>query len=124
MAIVICAVDDDEDRARREAAAQIAFYAAPSTYAPVLEVAGFGAEAKTIREAFRVGDHDAMVAAVTDAMIDRIAVAGTPDQVADPLARYDGPVDHVIVYPPSFRLSPARCREVTERVLTAAAPPP
>jgi len=33
VAIVICAVDDDEDRARREAAAQIAFYAAPLTYA-------------------------------------------------------------------------------------------
>ena len=123
VAVVICAVDDDEDRARREAAAQIAFYAAPRTYARVLEVAGFGAAATTIREAFRVGDHDAMVAAVTDEMIDRIAVAGTPDQVADGLTRYDGTVDHVIVYPPSFRLSLARCREVSERVLTTAAPP-
>ena len=124
VAVVICAVDDDEDRARREAAAQIAFYAAPSTYAHVLDVAGFGTAAATIREAFRVGDHDAMVAAVTDPMIDRIAVAGTPDQVADGLARYDRTVNHVIVYPPSFRLSLARCREVSERVLTAAAPAP
>lgn len=88
----------------------------------MLDVAGFGAPAASIREAFRVGNHDAMVGAVTEAMIDRIAVAGTAEQVADRLARYDGTVDHVIVYPPSFRLSPERCRELTERLLSAAAP--
>jgi probable F420-dependent oxidoreductase len=107
--LVICAVSDDEEQARREAAGQIAFYAAPKAYAPVLERQGFGAAAAVIREAFAAGDHDAMVTAVPDAMIDTFAVAGTPARVRDQLRRYEGAVDHLIVYPPSFRMTPERC---------------
>ncbi len=39
--LVTCSVSDDEEQARREAAAQLAFYAAPRTYHAVLDVAGF-----------------------------------------------------------------------------------
>jgi alkanesulfonate monooxygenase SsuD/methylene tetrahydromethanopterin reductase-like flavin-dependent oxidoreductase (luciferase family) len=38
-----------------EAAAQIAFYAAPKAYGPVMEAAGFGREAAVVRDAFRAG---------------------------------------------------------------------
>ena len=38
-AMVICSVSDDEEQARREAAAQLAFYAAPRTYGTVVEAA-------------------------------------------------------------------------------------
>jgi alkanesulfonate monooxygenase SsuD/methylene tetrahydromethanopterin reductase-like flavin-dependent oxidoreductase (luciferase family) len=75
----------------------------------VVERQGFGAAAAAIREAFAAGDHDAMVAAVPDAMIDTFAVAGTAAQVRDQLRRYDKAVDHLIVYPPSFRMTPERC---------------
>jgi len=65
-----------------------------------------------------------MVAAVPDAMIDALAVAGTPTQVAEQLRRYDGVLDHVIVYPPSFRLTAARCDELVHQLLHHAAPTP
>jgi alkanesulfonate monooxygenase SsuD/methylene tetrahydromethanopterin reductase-like flavin-dependent oxidoreductase (luciferase family) len=120
--VVICAVADDEEQARREVAGQLAFYTAPKAYAPVLALAGFDSAASAIRAAFAAGDHDAMVAAVPDAMIDALAVAGTPAQVTEKLRRYDGVLDHVIVYPPSFRLSAQRCDELVEALLTHAAP--
>ncbi|HEY0578608.1 MAG TPA: LLM class flavin-dependent oxidoreductase [Pseudonocardia sp.] len=120
--LVICSVADDEEQARREVAGQLAFYAAPKAYGTVLEREGFGAAAARIQQAFAAGDHDAMVAAVPDAMIDALAVAGTPQQVADQLRRYDGVLDHVIVYPPSFRLTPARCDELVDQLLLHAAP--
>ncbi len=120
--VVICAVADDEEQARREVAGQLAFYCAPKAYGTVLEREGFGAAATSIREAFASGDHEAMIKAVPDEMIDALAVAGTPAQVADQLARYDGLLDHVIVYPPSFRIDPHRCDELVESLLTHTAP--
>ena len=48
-------------------------------------------EADAIREAWSRGDCEAMVAAVTDEMIDSIALAGTPDEVRERFAeRWDG----------------------------------
>jgi probable F420-dependent oxidoreductase len=121
-AVVICAVADDEEQARREVAGQLAFYSAPKAYTTVLEQQGFADVGAAIREAFAAGDHEAMVKAVPDAMIDNLAVAGTPDQVSEQLRRYDGVLDHVIVYPPSFRLSAQRCGELVEGLLEHTAP--
>jgi probable F420-dependent oxidoreductase len=121
-AVVICAVADDEEQARREVAGQLAFYAAPKAYAAVLERQGFAEAGGAIRAAFAAGDHDAMVAAVPDAMIDALAVAGTPAQVTERLRRYDGVLDHVIVYPPSFRLAEKRCAELVESLIEHTAP--
>src|SRR4051812_5586661 len=50
------AVHDDEAVARREVAAQIAFYTAPKAYAPMFEASGFADEAARIREAFAARD--------------------------------------------------------------------
>ena len=50
--MLMCAVNDDEELARREVAAQIAFYTAPKAYAPMLEASGFAAEGERIRAAF------------------------------------------------------------------------
>ncbi|HTK65098.1 MAG TPA: LLM class flavin-dependent oxidoreductase [Pseudonocardia sp.] len=121
-AVVICSVADDEEQARREVAGQLAFYCAPKAYGAVLERQGFAAAGETIREAFAAGDHEAMIKAVPDEMIDRLAVAGTPAQVAQQLRRYDGVLDHVIAYPPSFRLTPERCDELVDALITHAAP--
>jgi len=52
-----------------------------------------------------------MVAAVPDRMIDDLAIAGTPDDVRAALRRYEGVLDHVVLYTPSFRLSTARVTE-------------
>jgi probable F420-dependent oxidoreductase len=120
--LVICAVGADEEQARRDAAAQLAFYTAPKAYAPVMERQGFGTAAAAIRDAFAAGDLDAMVAAVPDRMIDTFAVAGTPTQVRDQLRRYDKVLDHLIVYPPSFRMTAERCNAALRAAVTHATP--
>ena len=111
--VLICAIADDAEQARREAAAQIAFYVAPKAYGPVMEASGFGDEAAAIQTAFRAKDHDAMVAAVSPAMLDEMSAAGTVDDVRDQVARLEKRYDHAALYSPSFTLSPERVRENT-----------
>jgi alkanesulfonate monooxygenase SsuD/methylene tetrahydromethanopterin reductase-like flavin-dependent oxidoreductase (luciferase family) len=120
--LVICSVAEDEAQARREAAAQIAFYAAPRTYGTVTEVAGFADAGERIREAFGSRDFDAMAAAVPDAMVDAMSASGTPAQVAAKLEEFGRHMDHVIVYPASFGMTAERSRQVTADLLTAGAP--
>jgi alkanesulfonate monooxygenase SsuD/methylene tetrahydromethanopterin reductase-like flavin-dependent oxidoreductase (luciferase family) len=81
--VAICAISDDSDQARREAAAQIAFYIAPRAYLPVMEALGFGAEAATIQEAFRHNDHEGMIKLVSGEMPAQMALAGTQQEVID-----------------------------------------
>lgn len=100
---VICAVDPDPARARELAAAQIAFYASVKTYDAILALHGFTGEAAAIRAARRAGDLEAMVAAVSDDMIDTIALAGTPEQVRARFEqRWAGLYERTLLYPPSF----------------------
>jgi probable F420-dependent oxidoreductase len=100
---LICAVDPDGDAARRLAAAQIAFYATVKTYDAILRLHGFEGAAEDIRAAWRRGDRQAMADAVTPAMVDAMAVAGTPREARAQLAeRWDGVYEHTLLYAPSF----------------------
>jgi probable F420-dependent oxidoreductase len=113
-----CAAPDAEV-ARREAAAMIAFYGTVKSYAVVFEHCGFGAEAVAIQEAFAKRDLAAMVAAVSEPMIDEFACAGTGEEVDAQLRRYDGVVDEVVLSVPSFQVTDERVAEnlalLTER---------
>jgi alkanesulfonate monooxygenase SsuD/methylene tetrahydromethanopterin reductase-like flavin-dependent oxidoreductase (luciferase family) len=120
--IVICAIADDAEQARREAAAQLAFYAAPKTYGPLLETSGFGAAGAEIRAAFAERDFDRMTAAVPQAMIDAMAAAGTAAQVRARLEAAAEVFDHVVVYPPSFGLSEARCDQLAAELVAQLSP--
>jgi probable F420-dependent oxidoreductase len=115
--VIICAIADDTATARREAAAQIAFYVAPKAYGPVLEASGFGTQAAAIRDAFRAGDHRAMTEAVSPAMLDQMAVAGTPDEVREALPALEKRYDHAALYSPSFTLRPQRVAENTQAII-------
>ena len=59
---------------------------------------------EAIRDAWSAGDFDAMAAAVSDEMIDAIALAGTADEVR---ARFDerwaGVYERTLLWPPAFR---------------------
>ncbi len=114
---VICSVASDGDRARRDAAAQIAFYVVVRTYAPLVELEGFTGEVATIREAWSRGDHAAMTAAVTPAMLERMAVAGTPDEAREQLRAWSGLYDRLCCYVPSFGLTGAEIGERVDAVL-------
>jgi probable F420-dependent oxidoreductase len=115
--VIITAISDDADQARREAAAQVAFYVAPRAYTPVMAASGFGEETAAVQAAFRAGDHDAMVAAVSDRMLEEMVACGTPADVRDQVARLEKRYDHAALYSPSFTLSPERVAENTTAVL-------
>jgi probable F420-dependent oxidoreductase len=120
--MLLCSANEDEAVARREVAAQIAFYAAPRAYAPMFEASGFAAEAERIRQAFAAGDHQAMLGAVSDEMLDAIGVAGTPDQVRAGIARRDDDFDHLALYSPSFTMSLERVQQNTLDLIRIGAP--
>lgn len=102
---VICSVAEDGERARRDAAAQIAFYVVVRTYAGLVELEGCTAEVARIREAWQRRDQRAMVDAVSPAMLAAMAVAGTPDEARDQLAGFAGRYERTCCYVPSFGLS-------------------
>jgi probable F420-dependent oxidoreductase len=120
--IVICAIADEAEQARREAAAQLAFYAAPMTYQPLLHASGFAAAGEAVRTAFAQRDYAAMAAAVPEQMIDAMAAAGTAADVRARLEQAEQIFDHVVVYPPSFGLSESRCDELAASLVEQLAP--
>jgi len=119
--MLLCSVHEDEEIARRELAAQLAFYAAPRAYAPMLEASGFAGEAERIRESFRERDVEAMIDAVSDEMLDAIGVAGTPDQVRAGIARREPDFDHLSLYSPSFTMTLERVQQNTLDLIRAGA---
>ena len=108
---VITSISDDAEQAREEARRQIGFYATTRTYDAILDLHGWEREKAEIRQAFRTFDIAGMTRAVSDEMLEQIAVAGTADDCRRQLARYDGLLDHVLLYPPSVGTKPDRVKE-------------
>jgi probable F420-dependent oxidoreductase len=111
VAMVLCAISEHEEVARREAAAMIAFYGSVKTYNNIFSVSGFAAEAEQIRDAFSRQDVRGMTVAVSEEMVDAFAVAGRPDDVKSRLRKYDLLAQHVVLFPPSFNVEPERKAE-------------
>jgi probable F420-dependent oxidoreductase len=95
---VCCAVDSDVPRARRAAAATIAFYATVNTYEPLF--AAFPAEVQAIQQAAVRNDTTAMIDAVSEEMVETFAAVGDADAVRKKLAAYAELADQVILSPP------------------------
>ncbi|MCW2993707.1 MAG: class flavin-dependent oxidoreductase [Conexibacter sp.] len=112
----------DRDEARREAAAMIAFYGSVRSYGAIFETCGFAEQAAAIQAAFRRGDVDGMLAAVTEPMVDELAIAGTPEEVREGLRRFDRVCDHVVLSPPTFRVTPERVAENLALLASHCAP--
>jgi probable F420-dependent oxidoreductase len=108
---VMCSISNDVEQARREVRAQIAFYNSTKLYHSILDVHGWRPMGETIAEAFKRGDFAAMNAAVTDELIDQIAIACRPDEARDRLKQWEGFADQVLIYPATVGASPARVRE-------------
>ena len=102
---VCCAVDTDVKRARRAAAATIAFYATVKTYEPLF--ASFPKEVRVIQEALLKGDTSGAAEAVSDDMIDTFAATGNADQVRAQVEPYLALADTVCVSPPDQLIEPA-----------------
>ena len=101
---VTCSVNEDRDQARRDAAAIIAFNSTVKTYGAIHRHHGFEAEVDAIRAGWKSGDWEAMTGAVSDEMIDTIALAGTADEVRAGFAERRADLfEHVLLWPPAFR---------------------
>ena len=108
---VITAIDDDDpERAIADARRMIAFYLTVKTYDPYVAHHGWTAEVASIREAFARRDTDSMARAVTDEMLEAIAICGTTDDGRAAMSRRGDslPRDVAFLAPPSFLVSPRR----------------
>jgi alkanesulfonate monooxygenase SsuD/methylene tetrahydromethanopterin reductase-like flavin-dependent oxidoreductase (luciferase family) len=98
---IVASAGADPRAARRDAAAQVGFYATPKGYDALFPDGQFGTERAAAREALARGDVPGVVAA-GEPMVDERAVFGTPDDVAAQLRRYADAVDWALLYPPHF----------------------
>jgi len=104
---IVASASADPRAARRDAAAQVGFYATPKGYDALFPDGQFAAERVAAREALARGDVPAVIAA-GEAMADERAVFGTPEDVASQLRRYADVVDWAMLYPPHFGVDPER----------------
>jgi probable F420-dependent oxidoreductase len=110
--MIICAVDDDPAVARRAAAVQIAAYATRRASDAMLEFNGYTEETAAIRSAFAAKDYLAMTAAVSDRMLEDIAVFGTPKEAMERYQeRYETLYEQPMLYSPNAALPTAYLRD-------------
>jgi probable F420-dependent oxidoreductase len=102
--ILMCAVHDDVEQARREIAFSIAQYAASRVYDRMFELHGWSAQQQRIREAARARDTETLLAAVPDDAIDLIGVACRPGELAEAVARHAADYDHLDLTGPAWGL--------------------
>ncbi|MGH3247182.1 MAG: LLM class flavin-dependent oxidoreductase [Trebonia sp.] len=108
---VITAIDDDDpERAIMDARRMIAFYLTVKTYDPYIAHHGWTAQVAAIRQAFAEHDTGAMGRAVTDDMLEAVAVCGTTADGRAALARRGDSLPRDVAYlaPPSFLVSERR----------------
>ncbi|MFC8178777.1 LLM class flavin-dependent oxidoreductase [Rhodococcus sp. NPDC057297] len=118
MGIRMCALDDDVDVARGQAAFAIGQYAASKVYDKLFELHGWSADQVRIRDAARSRDTEALVAAVTDDMIDAITIACRPDEFADRLAALPDDFDHLDLIAPPWGLTGEQTARTNDHILT------
>jgi probable F420-dependent oxidoreductase len=116
--LIVC-ICDDRAQAVREAKVQVGFYGTTPAYSGVFAAHG---EAHLTDDLARVfadsgGDPDVLAAAVPDEVVERYAVAGTPDEVRDRLAAFSPLVDHLILGGAWYRVPAARMAENTAAII-------
>jgi probable F420-dependent oxidoreductase len=110
--ITICAVDDDPAAARRAAATQIAAYATRKASDAMLEFNGYQAETAAIREAFARRDFPTMIGAVSERMLDELAVYGTAQEARQRYReRFEPRYEKPALYSPNTALPPDYLRD-------------
>ncbi|MFE0150347.1 LLM class flavin-dependent oxidoreductase [Nonomuraea sp. NPDC059007] len=113
-----CAIDADPAEARRQAKGVLGFYASVATYRDFFAFHGLAEEQEAVIEAFRSGTPaDGLAAAVPDRMVERLALAGTPAQVAAGIDAYRGLATTIKLTPPVYGRPPEAVRESQARII-------
>ncbi len=119
MGILMCAVDEDEEAARRRLGYAVAQYAASRVYDRLFALHGWSAAQDRIRQAARERDEEAMVAAVPEAAIDAVGVACRPDHLAERAAVHARDYDQLTLVVPPWGLKPDQAEAATLTILAA-----
>lgn len=86
----------------------VAFYGSTPAYRPVLDAEGWGELQPRLNQLSKTGGYAAMRALVTEEMVRRIGVAGTPEECAERIrARFGPDVTEVCCYFPGYTPDPA-----------------
>ncbi len=109
--LLITAISHDREQAIRDAKNQIAFYASVKSYEGILNLHGWEAQKLAIWEHFRTFNLPKMAAAVTDDMVEQIAIAGTPEECREQIEKWKDVVDLPILYTPTAGVKADRVRE-------------
>jgi alkanesulfonate monooxygenase SsuD/methylene tetrahydromethanopterin reductase-like flavin-dependent oxidoreductase (luciferase family) len=120
--ILMCAVDDDIELARRRIAYAISQYAASRIYDRLFVMHGWSEQQQTIREAARARDLEALIAAVPDEAVDLIGVACRPGELAEHVARHTAEYAHLDLTGPAWGLDPDQQQDATLAILDGMRP--
>jgi alkanesulfonate monooxygenase SsuD/methylene tetrahydromethanopterin reductase-like flavin-dependent oxidoreductase (luciferase family) len=99
--LLITAISHNRQQAIQDAKNQIAFYASVKSYEGILNLHGWEQQKLAIWEHFKTFNLPKMAAAVTDDMVEQIAIAGTPDECREQLQKWEGLIDLPILYTPT-----------------------
>ncbi len=101
---VLTSVDTDRDRARAAVRESVAFYLAAVGPTPLTGAIGIN---DALAELIGRGGYEALVAGMPEEWIDRLAISGTPDEVAERIEAYwAAGADSVVLSPqPADRVS-------------------
>jgi probable F420-dependent oxidoreductase len=97
----IVAGDSPEERAAlaHRARTQIGFYGSTRNYAFQFDDLGFEGTSARLNDRLKAGDFDGLAATITDEMLDKFAIVGRWDDIADlVIGRYRGVASRVISY--------------------------
>ena len=111
--VLMCAVDDDVEQARRRLAFAVAQYAASRVYDPLFALHGWSDQKAAISDAVRSRDERAILASVTDEILDAVGVACRPGELAALVERHIADYDHVSLVPPPWGLSAEQLEAAT-----------
>ncbi|HYL59450.1 MAG TPA: LLM class flavin-dependent oxidoreductase [Candidatus Acidoferrales bacterium] len=96
----------------------VAFYASIAQYARYYEAHGYGAQARSCVEAAQRNDSAAMLRAVPDEMVTTFAIAGTPDEARERVARIWPYADSMTLSAPQYFVSGARVSEYRNAIVS------
>lgn len=119
--IKMCAIDENEERARRQCAYAVGQYAASRVYDRLFELHGWSEAQQRIRDAARARDTEALIAAVPEQAIDAVAVACTPSTFADHMRSAAAGFDHVAASPVPWGLTDAETEALSWRIIDGLA---
>ena len=117
---LITSIGDDIDQARADAKTQIGFSFSVEHYHSILDLHGMREVGQACRAHLASYDFRAMAACIPDALVDEIALVGTPDEAAERLQEWGEFTQHPILFPASIGVPPERLAANIEHMLTLA----